>query len=137
MKYIIYITLTLMFFSLLYIETYAQIGETEQAKYMSTSISCKLSIEEDSIVLEFINKSDSQMAFFIGKGSPEYHIKYNPITIAANFTCQLDYLHDCFHIEKVKIASNKKKTVKFLIIDDKLREIISSEKVKCIYKTLK
>jgi hypothetical protein len=137
MKYIKYIILTLMFFSLLCIESYAQIGETEEAKYTFTSISCNLSIEADSIVLEFINKSDFQMAFIMGKGSPEYYIRYDPITITANFTCQLDYLHHCFHIEKIKIAPNKKKTFKFSVIDDKLREIIGSKKVKCIYKTLK
>ncbi len=137
MKHIKHIILTLISFSLLSIESYAQISETEQAKYTSTSISCNLSIEEDSIVVEFINKSNSQMAFLIGKGSPEYHIEYDPLTIVANFNCQLDYVHDCFHIEKIKNEPNKKKTIKFLIIDDKLRKIVRSKKVRCIYKTLK
>ena len=68
---------------------------------------------------------------------PEYYIQFDPIAIVANFTCQLDYLHNCFHIDKIKIAPKKKKTLKFLILDDKLREIIGSKKVECLYKTLK
>ena len=137
MKNINYKLLTLVFLSLFNIKLIAQIKETEQPTYTLTSIPCNISIEEDSIALEFTNKSDSQLSFFIGKGSPEYYIEYDPITIVANFTCQLDYLHDCFHIDKIKIAPNKKKTFKFLILDDKLRGILGSEKMKCIYKTLK
>ena len=126
-----------LFLSSIFISLSAQTEKITSYSCTPVTISCNVSISGDSLILEFINKSNSNISFYLGTGMPEYYIKYNPFTIGANFTCQLDYVHDCFHFQKIKIASKKKKIIKFLINDDRLREYIGNKKIKSKYRTFK